>query len=78
VLAVEKLRARGMGIEYIAEIHVQFGSPAGDEPTAALRASVRRQPGRGFVLRRCIRKAGGAWDEAALVDGSANLVIIIS
>jgi hypothetical protein len=27
---------------------------------------------RGFVLRRCIRKAGRAWDEATLVDGLAD------
>jgi hypothetical protein len=27
---------------------------------------------RGFVLRGCIRKAGGAWVEAALVDGLAD------
>jgi cation diffusion facilitator family transporter len=57
VLAVERLRMRRMGIEHIAEIHVQFGSPAGDEPTAALRASVRRHRSAqgGLPMLRSIR-----------------------
>ena len=29
-------------------------------------------PRSGFVLRGCIRKAGGAWGEATLIDGPAD------